>query len=569
MTSDGLVYCFTPYDCDVSRVQFHVIEILCTESVDELMLGRFFVWKVHTVLRVFEFCSPSEEHRQEWLDCLETERKRFEGTDGLRPRRGSHHGTALEFVNRINKSFNDTKGYVSKTSRSIAREPSENTKSSPTPKTVSDSLKESIPSDITALLTDSTRARRWRPKRRVVLNDRILISSNMPPPPPGIVEGILESILSLPAKPSMDDLITFQDSTSMLKAVDFAGWSQSEAVAFWINTYHCLLLHGRAILGTPKSKAEQSRFHTRVSYMIGPYPISLYEIERIMLRVPKVDPKVDIARDKAKQRARQMLGFCGMCSRSGRVSAPEAAGGRADNDDDDDDDIDPDDRMSPREGRGGGGVLFNRACMPMPTVKLPKFPVRQESTACLFLGRIPERLEAPKMDLRVILCLNRGHLSCPKTIPVFHASRLARELDDVSRAFVAEFVKVEETADGRPVRIMLPQFIGGIKKEFQSESQDALLKFLWPMLPREDHGKPAPDGVPVKFVRRDVGPRPRVEFTKGTFKDPDLQAPLPPPPVPDGGGKEAQESAVISGANSCDSAQTVREKGRLVQTIRL
>jgi len=574
VTSDGLVYCFTPYDCDSSRVQFHVVEILCTESVEELMLGRFYVWKVHTVLRVFEFCSPSEEHRQEWLDCLDAERKRLAATDGLLPRRGSDHGTAQAIVKQLNKSFNDTKGYVSKTSRSMAREPSEIVKESPTPRTVSDSLlssKESFPSDITAFLTDSTRARRWRPKRRLVLNDRILISSNMPPPPPGIVEGMLESVLSLPAKPTIDDLITFQDCTSMLKAVDFVGWSHSEALAFWMNVYHCLLLHGRAILGTPKSKAEQSRFHTRVSYMIGPYALSLSEIERIMLRVPRPDPKVDFARDKAKQRARQMLGFCGMCRRSGRATTPGAAGESARNDDDDDD-MDPDDRPSPRGGGGAGGVLFNRACMPMPTVKLPKFHVRQESTACLFLGRIPERLEAPKLDLKVILCLNRGHLSCPKAVPVFHASRLARELDDVAKAFVAEFAKIEETADGQPVRLTLPQFIGGIKKEFQSESQDALLKFLWPMVPRDGQGTPPPAGVPVKFMRRDEGPRPRVDFTKRTYNDPDLQVPLPPAPAPahgGGGGEAREESLLNSGATSCSSAQTVREKGRLVQTIRL
>lgn len=574
VSSDGVVYCFTPYDCDVSRVNFQVIEVLCTEIVDELMLGRFYVWKVHTVLRVFEFCSPSEEHRQEWIACLETERKRFEATDGLAPRRPSSHGTAQELRSRINKSVNDAKGYVGKTGRAMARETSANTLSPPTPKTVSDSLlssKESFPTDITTFLTDSTRARRWRPKRRLVLNDRIIISSSVLPPPPGIVEGMLESILSLPAKPSIDDLITFQDCASMLKAVDFAGWSQSEALAFWINAYHCLLLHGRAVLGTPKTKAEQSRFHARVSYMIGPYPLSLLEIERIMLRLPKPDPKVDMSRDKARQRARQMLGFCGMCNRGGRVSAPGTAGGRADNDDDDDDDIDPDDQgISPREVRGGG-VLFNRACMPMPHVKLPKFPVRQETTACLFLGRIPERLEASKLELRVILCLNRGHMSCPKTIPVFHASRLERELDDVAQAFLAEYAKIEETADGLPFRMTLPQFIGGIKKEFQSESPDALLKFLWPLVPREGQGAPTPPSIPVKFVRRDVGPRPRIEFTKGTYKDPDLQVPLPLPPVDDGGGKDAREEPdpYGSAANSCSSAQTVREKGRLVQTIRL
>ena len=152
------------------------------------------------------------------------------------------------------------------------------------------SLREPV-SDIAAMLMDSTRARRWKNSRRLVLNDRLLVTDWDVPPPPSITQAMLEAVLKLNAQPDMSAFIAFLNDSCLLKAVRFNGWTQSELLAFWLNLYHCLLLHGFLVLGRPTTKREIQRFHGRVSYLVGPRPVSLREVERVILKVQKGDPK--------------------------------------------------------------------------------------------------------------------------------------------------------------------------------------------------------------------------------------------------------------------------------------
>merc|ERR1712008_505764 len=102
------------------------------------------------------------------------------------------------------------------------------------------------------------------------------------------------------------------DSTCQLKTVRFIGWTQDELLSFWLNVYHCLLLHGWLLLGTPKSKREARRFYSRVSYLVGTGPMSLAEIERIVLHLPPVDPKMvgpKMVGAQAKARVSRLVGF--------------------------------------------------------------------------------------------------------------------------------------------------------------------------------------------------------------------------------------------------------------------
>ncbi len=46
LSSDGVLRCFTPYDCEKPRVSVHATEILQIESIPGLFLGRFFLWQV-------------------------------------------------------------------------------------------------------------------------------------------------------------------------------------------------------------------------------------------------------------------------------------------------------------------------------------------------------------------------------------------------------------------------------------------------------------------------------------------------------------------------------------------
>jgi len=182
----------------------------------------------------------------------------------------------------------------------------------------------------------------------------------------------------------------------------------------------------------------------------------------------------------------------------------------------------------------------------------------------------------------VILCLNRGNLSSPKSIPVFHASRLLRELDDIARSFISEFADVEES-DGKPIRVTLPQSILGLKKEMQSDRSDGLLRFVWQFMPPERQMMPLPQGIRVKFVRHNEAPRRRTELTRAAFVDPDLRVPLPHftsepkrgsqfanmTEVGDGDGHHEALEKEPSSARSKVSAQLGLDEGRLIQTLRL
>merc|ERR1719375_270598 len=102
---------------------------------------------------------------------------------------------------------------------------------------------------------DLSRARRWRPTKRIVLNDRCLLEGKdlTTSPGPKLAEVMLDMVLRLKDRPSTQELVEFMDVSSRLKALSFSGWSNDALMAFWMNVYHCLLLHGRLLLGTPKS----------------------------------------------------------------------------------------------------------------------------------------------------------------------------------------------------------------------------------------------------------------------------------------------------------------------------
>jgi len=363
-------------------------------------------------------------------------------------------------------------------------------------------------------LMDSTRARRWRQSRRFVLNDRILIAESTLPPAPSIAADLLEIALRLVAVPDTnraDDLIGFSNSLCKLKAVRFKSWTQNELLAFWLNIYHCLMIHGWILLGKPASAKGLSRFQIRVSYLVGLRPVSLREIERVLLRIPQMDPKQAV-RVHADARARQILGFCGFCRKRHaptRDSPPRSPG-------------EVKDSLSPGSSQvslsSNAQHAFNAKCLPLPRVPTPSWMKFSGHHACLFLGREPETFLIPKQDLRCMLCLNRGNYSCPYEIPVFHVNRLNSELDEVARKFVAEFVHVQDR-DGRPVRVDLPESCKAFVKELSPDPKQ-VLQYFWKFMP-SDSVQPH-STTRLKFCKGNEEPRDRSELKKFAYSDPNL-----------------------------------------------
>jgi len=299
--------------------------------------------------------------------------------------------------------------------------------------------------------------------------------------------------------------------------VRFSGWRQEELLAFWLNVYHCLLLHGWVLLGTPRSKSELARFYNRVSYLVGQRPVSLREIERVVLHVPKADPQA--VRAQARARAYQLLGFCRCCRRrAGALRASPPRSPRADSDDE------KRSGTPPAGSRGGKGRSCqpNTACLPMPPMpRLPQAPWSpQGAHSCLFLGQPPEAMAIPKQDLRAVVTFNRGNKSCISAIPVFHGTRLNSELNDVMRQFVGAFVQVQER-DGKPIRVTLPHCCQGVKQELVGQlDPQAVLTYIWTFMPK-DQARPTPK-TQLKFLKCNEEMRRRMDITKAAYSDPNL-----------------------------------------------
>lgn len=530
LSGDGIVRCFTPYDCATPRAKFKLDEILQVKRLGAF-LGRFFSWEIHTALRVYVFCSPTQDECDDWMkavvlhpvpgalgaplgnDAVSAEYAPVQGfaEAGLA---SLETGASCETFSGHEESLKKG-GEVVDQRKAMAGGISVRIKMG---KRMSEMMRRRElanfyrPENLKAFepLMDSTRARRWRFEKRLVLNDRILLTESdfKAGMPPSLAGSMLEKVLGFSTLPSTRDLISFVDDTCRLKAVRFANWTQAELHAFWLNVYHCLLLHGLLVLGSPKSSNELSRFHNRVSYLVGLRPVSLREIERIVLRVPKV-PNQSVP-EQAQLRAMQLVGgFFRMgslcrCLSSGpgspRSRLPDADGGE-------------NRRTSTASAASkASDTAMPMKCMPMPKVQLPKPWIRPSlgSASCLYAGEPPERVVVPTQDSRVVLVLNRGSTSCSHFIPVFSCTEFEAQMDAVAKSFIDIFMKVQER-DGKVLTVSLPQRLMGIKRTHKEDNQETL-HFLWRfVLPSQ---AALTRSTQLKFVRHKEEPRERADFQR-------------------------------------------------------
>lgn len=556
VSTDGVVRCFTPYDCDKPRVRLLGKEVLLVEKIEGLFLGRFYQFQVHTLLRVFLFCTSDVQERDEWIEiltmCREPERlknwkpappekagpeeaEEFAGeqieVQKRRRKRDILKEKGLEVVSLANTVVT-TAGAAGATVAARASGLKGGKNTSVAADSALPAFMEPL-SDIAAFLVDISRARRWRQKKRLILNDRVILPNEAaPPPPPSIIEEMLVAALSLPEKPPVNDIVAFMTSTCALKAVRFKGWSQNELLAFWINTYHCLIVHGCLVLGTPSNRQEMLNFHKRVSYLVGLRPVSLREIERIILQVPRAEAQ-QVVRARARARAVQFLGCCGLFfrqpedetgqkqkDRDSPPRSPTAAKGQVDSEGGKQSSPPSPSSSSTTSGRVKQKKQKAKN-MCMPKVPLPQAPWKLYDThACLFLGLPPEGTNhLPRQDLRVALALNRGHHICLPSIPVLDAPRLNSELNDISQSYIANFVQVEKK-EGRPYRLTFPHSLQGVKRELK-EDQHAFLKFIGSFMPMEPQVSTTV-GVQIKFSKQPETPRRRVELIRMTYSDANL-----------------------------------------------
>lgn len=514
LSEDGIIRCFTPYDCDQPRIKLDVGDVFEAEAVEGLFLGRFHLWRLETLLREFLFCAASAQDRDEWVNAIQnamyvpaiaggtTTPSAIPSDGGQTPAPSPSPTERSQFpVILPLPSVGNAAVAPSGPGASVSRVAS---KTMHTLLAAARLSSKPLTSSTAPLLMDNTRARRWQNPRRMVLNDRKALPTDIEAarsPPSSIAAQLLETVLSIGEEATTGELTSFFDATCALKAVRFQGWSDHELLAFWFNVYHCLLLHGLLLSGVPASAQEMERFRVRVSYLVGCRPISLREIERVMLRIPKPDPQAAQAR-ALQARVRQMLSRCYFCRRRSQAVAhkPRNSHGSSSGE------FGQGSHSHPyQESQEGGG--FKRRCFPIVQLPVPPW-VQTGTAACLYLGQAPENLALPPKDLRAVMCLNQGTTSSTPFIPVYHSECLDEEMNEMCRVFVQENVVVNDLGY---IMVTLPLCLQAIKRELKDDTEE-LARFLWQF---RDGSEKVPVKIrKMKFQKTPYLCRPRTELKK-------------------------------------------------------
>lgn len=139
----------------------------------------------------------------------------------------------------------------------------------------------------------------WKLEKRRIFNYRRIYFNPMGVPErirnipcSKLVEGILMKafILSeITEKTRSSDpsiWIDFSDEISALQVVDFSLLTDKERIAFFLNIYHIMVLHGIIVLGPPLAWVNWQSFFNSVTYIIDCDIVSIAELEQNILRYP-------------------------------------------------------------------------------------------------------------------------------------------------------------------------------------------------------------------------------------------------------------------------------------------
>lgn len=90
--------------------------------------------------------------------------------------------------------------------------------------------------------------------------------------------------------PSSPEFQQFVEATEELQRAEIGTLTNDEKVAFFINIYNAMVIHGRIVRGMPQGKWGRVQFFSRVSYCIGGLRYTLNDIEHGILRGNRKHP---------------------------------------------------------------------------------------------------------------------------------------------------------------------------------------------------------------------------------------------------------------------------------------
>jgi hypothetical protein len=131
--------------------------------------------------------------------------------------------------------------------------------------------------------------------RRIIFNPHGLVEKWRNVSPNTLIEGILTTAFAIshyeqPAKNNNTEQqltllwVRFLDEISLLQTVNLSSLSESERIAFFLNLYHVMVIHGHMTIGPPPAWNYWNAFFNHITYLIGYEVVSIADVDHNLLR---------------------------------------------------------------------------------------------------------------------------------------------------------------------------------------------------------------------------------------------------------------------------------------------
>jgi hypothetical protein len=124
--------------------------------------------------------------------------------------------------------------------------------------------------------------------RRIIFNPAAIPSKYAGMNPNEFIESILANVLFLSNSESNKSnallWIKFMDEISWLQTINVSTLSENDRIAFFLNLYHVMVLHGSIVVGPPPAWNYWNAFFNNITYLFGYELISIADIEFNILK---------------------------------------------------------------------------------------------------------------------------------------------------------------------------------------------------------------------------------------------------------------------------------------------
>lgn len=135
---------------------------------------------------------------------------------------------------------------------------------------------------------------RW-PKNRIVVNNAEPCLEAATTPALQLSASLLREAVAAQGAPE-GKVAELTARSGALKAVSLAELSEQDLWCFWVNVFHCLIIHAQLVAGQPTLLPHIVSFFNHCSYVVAGHVFSLAEIEHCVLRKNLTKPRIRLVR---------------------------------------------------------------------------------------------------------------------------------------------------------------------------------------------------------------------------------------------------------------------------------